>query len=126
MKMILLICYAQVVEFVRRILFLSNSSMRILFIPGMNRMRKFNGIARSYLQFLRAKRRVPAYREFLKSKNFKGPRFKGLLPQLHEIPETDKENYVKIYDIDARAIGGRLPESEVIIDESSGSSGTAT
>jgi phenylacetate-CoA ligase len=126
MKTILLICYAQVVEFVRRILFFSNSSTRLLFVPGMNRMRKFNGIARSYLQFLRAKRRVPAYREFLKSKNFKGPRFKGLLPQLHEIPETDKENYVKIYDIDARAIGGRLPENEVIIDESSGSSGTAT
>src|SRR5436190_158335 len=126
MKTILLICYAQVVEFVRWILFLSNSSMRLLFIPGMNRMRKFNGIARSYLQFLRAKHRVPAYREFLKSKNFKGPSFKGLLPQLHEIPETNKENYVKIYDIDARAIGGRLPENEVIIDESSGSSGTAT
>ncbi|HET6995470.1 MAG TPA: hypothetical protein VFI06_10840 [Chitinophagaceae bacterium] len=126
MKTVLLICYAQAIEFVRRILFLSTSSTRLLFIPGMNRIRKFNGIARAYMQFLRAKRNVPAYREFLRSKNFKGPRFKGLLPQLYEIPETDKENYVKVYDIDARAMGGELPESDVIIDESSGSSGTAT
>src|SRR5437868_4337540 len=126
MKELLLVFYAHLVEACRRILFLSTSSVSLLFIPGMNRLRKFNGVARAYTQFLRAKRMVPAYKKFLQSKHFKGPTFNGFVPRLDEIPEIDKENYVKIYDIDSRTVGGKLLEKQIIIDESSGSSGTAT
>lgn len=125
MKNILLIVYAHLVEGCRRILFLSAPSMKLLFIPGMSRLRKFNGTARAYLQFLRARRKVPAYKEFLQSKQFSGPSFSGFLPKLHEIPVIDKENYIKMYDIDSRTIGGKLLGKQIIIDESSGSSGTA-
>lgn len=104
---------------------MSSWSIMLLFIPGMNRIRKFNGTVRAYIQFLRAKKMVPAYKNFLKSKHFTGPTFNGFLPRLDEIPEIDKESYINIYDIDSRTIGGRLPEKEIIIDESSGCSGTA-
>ena len=49
-----------------------------------------------------------------------------MIPNIHEIPFTDKENYVKKYSMDARCVNGKVPTKGVIIDESSGSSGTAT
>ena len=64
--------------------------------------------------FYRAVRSVPAYREFLASAGF----------QHDSPPETDKENYVRRYRTEQRCVGGRLPERDVTIDESSGSTGT--
>jgi len=69
---------------------------------------------------------VPAYKAFLKTRNFSKPSFSGLVPNIHEIPEIDKENYINKFSIDARCVGGEIPTENVIIDESSGSSGTAT
>jgi phenylacetate-CoA ligase len=69
---------------------------------------------RARVTFYRAARDVPAYREFLESAGFQGGR----------PPETDKENYVKRYRTEQRCVGGRLPERDVTIDESSGSTGT--
>ena len=64
--------------------------------------------------FYRAAREVPAYREFLASCGFQGG----------QPPQTDKENYVRRYATEQRCVGGRLPERDVTIDESSGSTGT--
>jgi phenylacetate-CoA ligase len=64
--------------------------------------------------FYRAARTVPAYRLFLRSAGYAGG-----LP-----PETDKESYVKRYRTERRCVGGRLPDRDVTIDESSGSTGT--
>jgi len=64
--------------------------------------------------FYRAARRVPAYRHFLRSAGYRGG-----IP-----PETDKESYIKRYRTERRCVGGRLPERDVTIDESSGSTGT--
>jgi phenylacetate-CoA ligase len=36
----------------------------------------------------------------------------------------DKEQYIKPYPIEARCVGGKLPKTEALIDESSGSMGT--
>ncbi|MEO8087634.1 MAG: CoF synthetase [Bacteroidota bacterium] len=49
-----------------------------------------------------------------------------MTPRIHEIPFTDKENYVKKYSMDERCCYGQVPGKGVVIDESSGSSGTAT
>ena len=69
---------------------------------------------RARAAFYRAAREVPAYREFLEAANFPGD----------EPPETDKQNYVRRYRTERRCVGGRLPERDVTIDESSGSTGT--
>ena len=65
-------------------------------------------------------------KEFLKTHHFSKPSFSGFVPNIHEIPEIDKENYIKKFSINARCVGGEIPTENVIIDESSGSSGTAT
>jgi phenylacetate-CoA ligase len=69
---------------------------------------------RARATFYRAARDVPAYRQFLKSAGFHGG----------APPETDKENYVRRYRTERRCVGGRLPQRDVTIDESSGSTGT--
>ena len=60
----------------------------------------------------RAIRRVPAYKKFVSLSN------------TNFIPETDKENYIKMYPIEQRCVGGKIPVNKVMIDESSGSTGT--
>ncbi len=64
--------------------------------------------------------KVPAYSAFLSSSSASPP------PNINnlELPETDKENYVKVYPPAARCVGGRIPATEAAIDESSGSTGT--
>ena len=69
---------------------------------------------RARATFYQAARRVPAYRHFLRSAGYRGG----------TPPETDKESYIKRYRTERRCVGGRLPERDVTIDESSGSTGT--
>jgi len=74
----------------------------------------------AYLMCALAKKRVPAYRQFLLDN---GHMFRLL--SLSAFPETTKENYVKRYDFAARCRGGRIPIAGTLIDESAGSSGAA-
>ncbi|MDG1309140.1 MAG: hypothetical protein P8P13_01435 [Flavobacteriaceae bacterium] len=126
MRHLIILIYAWLVELFRKPLMLSNFTIRLIYIPGINKIRTFNSKARAYSEFIKAKRRVPAYKSFLKTHNFSKPSFSGLVPNIHEIPEIDKENYIKKFSIDARCVGGKIPTKNIIIDESSGSSGTAT
>lgn len=71
---------------------------------------------------LRAKRlfnyasnEVPAYKNFLADKKIVG---------WNNIPYTDKENYIKKYSTEERCTHGKIPKIGVVIDESSGSTGT--
>ena len=126
MRHFIILFYAWLLEIYRKPLMWSNRTIMLLYVPGFNKIRAFNAQARAYLEFTRAKNGVPAYRDFLEKKGFDRPSFTGLTPNIHEIPFTDKENYVKKYSMDERAAGGRIPETNIVIDESSGSSGTAT
>ena len=84
--------------------------------PAMEAM----GVRRAYCAYLRAKGVCPAYRQFLIDHNapeIQRPR------QLSQIPETNKDNYVKRFSVEERCHGGALPARGVVIDESSGSSG---
>lgn len=126
MKHLIIISYNIFTEFIRKILLLSKNSTKILYLPGFNKYRKFHSKVRTYARFIELKNKVPAYRQFLKSKSFEGPSFNGLTPNTHEIPEIDKENYVKEYSLEQRCLHGKIPLKDVIIDESSGSSGKAT
>jgi len=126
MRHIIILFYAWLVERIRKPLMLSNFTIKLIYIPGINKIRSFNSKARAYSEFIKAKRRVPAYREFLKSHHFSKPSFSGLVPNICEIPEIDKENYIKKFSMEKRCVGGKIPIKNIIIDESSGSSGTAT
>lgn len=87
------------------------------FIAGINllppRYLEWTSGIRARRAFHRAARRVPAYSRFL------GRNGAGRLA-----PETDKESYIKAYSTEDRCVGGRFPATGVMIDESSGSTGT--
>ena len=126
MKHYIILFYAWLLLNVIKLLMISEFTICIRFLKGFNKFRHFNASAKAYSEFIKAKNTVPAYIEFLKSKNFSKPTFSGFIPNMNEIPETDKENYVKIFSMDARCVNGKIPTKGVVIDESSGSSGTAT
>src|ERR1700686_5166448 len=62
--------------------------------------------------YYRALGKVPAYRQFLRAEGGQ------------QVPETDKENYIKPYETSARCVGGSFLNGRTMIDESSGSTGT--
>ena len=126
MKHFIIIFYASILNIITKLLMLSDVTMCFRFLSGFNNFRYFNANAKAYLEFVKAKNNVPAYKAFLLSKKFTKPTFTKFVANMSQIPETDKENYVKRYTIDQRCIGGKTPSKGVIIDESSGSSGTAT
>src|SRR5919201_2471886 len=107
----------------RRLLTRSEETYRLLFLPGFEGGRWRLGKWRAWLAFERARKSVPAYREFLVAHGDPRLRARGLDPDLTAVPVTTKENYVKRYSIEARCRGGRLPEQGAVIDESSGTSG---
>ncbi|MEP6594951.1 MAG: hypothetical protein ABJA71_03345 [Ginsengibacter sp.] len=125
MRHLFILLYAALTEVCRKTVMHSDVTIKLIFIPGFSRLRNFNGKARAYAEFIKAKRKVPGYKEFLKTRHFSRPSFKGLTPNIHEIPYTDKESYVKKFSMNERCVNGMIPAKGVIIDESSGSSGTA-
>jgi len=70
--------------------------------------------------FWRARARVPAYRAFLEERGALRPR------RFADVPIMSKDNYIKRHSIEALCQGGRIPPYGVVIDESSGSTGTPT
>lgn len=126
MKHFIILGYAQIYYLYRRLAMLSFKSMPILYVLGSDAFKVFTAKALCYARFINAKKKVPGYKEFLATKNFDKPSFNFLTPNIDEIPIMDKENYVKKFSINARCLQGKLPSTNVIIDESSGSSGQAT
>lgn len=126
MRSYIILFYAALLHVYRKPFLYSTTTLKILYLPGIAKLRQYNALALAYWQYKRARKKIPAFDAFLKSKDFGKISFTGMRPNLHEIPYTDKENYVKKYSMDERCNNGKLPDKEVIIDESSGSSGTAT
>src|ERR671930_382155 len=79
----------------RRLLARSENTYRLLFVPGFEGTRWRFGKWHAWMAFERARRSVPAYREFLAEHGDPRPRARGLDPDLTAIPVTTKENYVK-------------------------------
>ena len=96
-------------------------SYRMLFAPGTcGPARGWISRHRAAAAFYNARAKVPAYQEFLARHGLTHPR------GFDDIPPMDKRNYIAEWPIDSRCQGGRLPMRDAVIDESSGSSGTAT
>jgi len=99
----------------------SFSAYRLLFAPFMTEgLREAISARRAAAMFFRARRRVPAYRDFLRGHGAEHPRL------FSDVPPMDKDSYVKRWPLPALCQGGRLPLRGAVIDESSGSSGTAS
>jgi phenylacetate-CoA ligase len=103
----------------------SERTYRLLFLPGLERARWRVGRWRAWLAYEKARKGVPAYREFLREQGDPRPSSRRFWPDLEAVPETDKERYVRRYSIEDRCYGGKLPRAGVVVDESSGTSGTA-
>jgi phenylacetate-CoA ligase len=101
---------------------------KLLLGPGIEPLRWWLGRLRAWRTFEFAARHVPAYRAFLAEHGRPGRlAFKGSLTEaLREVPEMDKASYIKRWSVTERCVGGRLPRRGVVVDESSGSSGTPT
>ena len=126
MKHYTILLYVLLIRLCKKPFLIFDTTLKLLYLPGYNKLRLFNAAANAYAVFVYAKKKVPAYKFFLQSQGFSTPSFNGIVPSIHEIPFTDKENYVKQFSMEGRCEHGRMPSQSVIIDESSGSSGTAT
>lgn len=109
----------------RLLLIRSEAGYRLLLAPGFEGFRWRVGRWRAWLALEQARRRVPAYRAFLAEHGNPRVRVRRFDPDLAAVPATDKESYVHRYSIEERCVGGRLPRAGVVVDESSGTSGTA-
>jgi phenylacetate-CoA ligase len=77
------------------------------------------GRMRAHAVFLKARKKCPAYRDFLIQEGYAA----GKKWTLADVPVMAKENYVKRYSLEERCYGGAIPLAGVVIDESSGSTG---
>lgn len=97
------------------------SAYRLLFAPVLTgAKREWISRRRASAAFLNARDQVPAYRDFLLEQGAADVR------DFADIPPMDKESYIKRYPLEALCLGGRLPQRGAVLDESSGSSGTAS
>lgn len=128
MKRIFTFAYLAVMERFVRLLMPRVGTHRILLAPGIEPLRWKLSRLRAWRTFEQTARRVPAYKAFLEERGF--PRkldvSQGVEAALLTIPEMDKDSYIKRWSIPERCLDGRIPRRGVIVDESSGSSGTPT
>jgi phenylacetate-CoA ligase len=124
-KRALVFAYVGAQDRVINMLLHSRTIHRLLFAPGIENYRWVVGRWRAWRTFELAQRRVPAYPKFL-GRRQAAVSLNGWTPDLAGIPEMDKLSYIKHYRVEDRCLDGRIPSAGVIVDESSGSSGTPT
>lgn len=90
---------------------------RLLLVALPERCRWTLGRWRARRTLELARRRVPAYRRHLAGRPVR---------YWTALPETDKRGYIQAHPIEDLCLDGRLPRKGVVVDESSGSSGTPT
>lgn len=102
----------------------ADDGYQLLFMPGFESIRWRIGKWKAWQVFENARKTTPAYKHFLTAyPKFRVP-LKGFDPDLTVIPAMDKELYIKKFSIEERCVAGVIPSYGVVIDESSGTSGT--
>ena len=124
LKQFLIFSFLRVAKYFRMAMSESESSYNLLFTPGYEGVRWQIGKWKAWQVFESAKENVPAYKDFLHNHGDIKISMPGWDPNLSSIPPMEKESYIKKYSIESRCIGGSLPKAGVVIDESSGTSGT--
>lgn len=128
LKRVLVFPYLEAQDFVVRLLTRRVFTHMFLLAPGIEPLRWRLGQLRAWRTFEYAAKHVPAYRAFLSQR--------GVAPRLNTrggtgaafagVPEMDKTTYIREWSVTERSVKGRLPRRGVVVDESSGSSGTPT
>ena len=90
----------------RQLISQSGETYKLLFIPGFESFRWNIGKWKAWMVFEKAKKEVPAYKEFLKEHAKNEVLLKGISPDFSLIPITDKESYIKKYSIEDRCLQG--------------------
>jgi phenylacetate-CoA ligase len=119
----LIFALIQVATWVRKALLATPRAERLL-RPGFEPLLWRIGTWRLWLAVEQARKHVPAYRTLLSEHGDPQVRLRGLVPDFSAIPVTDKENYVLRFSTEERCRHGRIPPRGVVIDESSGTSGS--
>lgn len=128
LKRIFVFAYLEAQDFVVRLLTRRVFTHTFLLTPGIEPLRWRLGQLRAWRTFEYAAKHVPAYGEFLAQR--------GVPPKLEtrggagrafsQVPPMDKESYIRGWSVPERSVKGKLPRRGVVVDESSGSSGTPT
>lgn len=126
MKKTIIFTYVTIQDWLVWVLIHNRHIHRLLFAPGLENFRWVIGRWRAWRTFEMAKKRVPAYRKFLRGKSRGAISLIGWTPDFLSIPEMDKHSYILQYPTEERCKDGLIPKAGVVVDESSGSSGTPT
>ncbi len=111
-------------HFVRDLFSHSEDAYKLLLIPGLEGVRWNIGKWKAWMVFEKARKTTPAYKKFLQAHPNARVKLINFIPDLSLLPITDKESYIKKFSIEDRCINGKIPSRGVVIDESSGTSGT--
>ena len=123
LKRALVFAFVRGADWVRRVLIATPRAERIL-RPGFEPLLWRIGTWRLWLAVEQARKQVPAYQRLLSEHGEPQVRARGLVPDFSALPITDKKNYVLRFSIEERCRHGRIPLRGVVIDESSGTSGS--
>jgi len=122
--------YIAVVAFLDWVIWTIDVSPRVhrwFLAPELGDFRVALGKVRAVRVYRRAKRRVPAYKDYIsKHPPILGPKISWRSASLRDVPEIDKSSYIKQYGLLQKIYDGNLPRRGVMFDESSGSSGKPT
>lgn len=99
---------------------------RVFLSPRIGNFRVIAGKIRTVRTYDKARKRVPAYQDFMKKHPHDGPTVRWNRTNLGDIPEIDKSSYIKQYSLMDKLYDRSLPTKGVMFDESSGSSGKPT
>jgi len=123
MKRLLIFAFLAVADRIRRLMMRWERAFGLLFLLGKKGIGERVGLWKAWRVFENARRKCPAYRDFLERHPQARVALRGWTPDFSAVPPMDKENYVLAYPIEQRCIGGMLPMKGAVIDESSGSTG---
>lgn len=118
---LIVVCFAHV----RNLLMHVELAYGLLFLPIFARFHNLMGAWKAWYCFDVARRQCPAYQRFLSAFPDAEVQLHGWswMPDFSKIPAMDKKNYILLYSIAERCLGGKLPMRGAVIDESSGSTG---
>lgn len=125
MRKHLIFAFVVFAAFVRSLLEKTDLGYKLLFLPGTGKFRTVMGLWKAWYTFEKARKECPAYEDFCR-KNSCEVTLNGWIPDFSKVVPIDKPNFIKVYDMASRCIGGKIPTRGAVIDQSSGSTGKPT
>lgn len=99
---------------------------RVLLAPGIEGFRWRIGRWRAWRTFEYVRKNVPAYKDYVAKVNSGAPKRTKHGVDFEDVHPMSKDEYIKQYSIEDRCVKGVIPDRNVVVDESSGSSGHPT